>query len=142
MASTLDLNEVIKLITEQAVELLEKSGVHAGILHINTIKPLDVDRVRRCARSARVVVCVEEHRQIGGLSSAVLHALATADPPVLPGRFVSVGVDDLFPAGYGSYEELMAHYGMTGGALAERARTALAQSRSSASLSYSCVPCE
>lgn len=115
------------LAVEQAVALLQDRSIQAGALHIHTVKPLDVALVRRCVQDTSVVICVDEHRQIGGLSSAVLHALSTADPPVWPARFVTIGVDDTFPTGYGSYEDLMQHYGMTGELLAERAQAALVQ---------------
>ena len=111
------------LSVEPAVSLLKKSGIDVGLLHLHTMKPLDVDSIRRCAQKARVVLCVEEHRQIGGLSSAVLHALMTADEPIAPARFASIGVDDGFPFGYGSYEDMMSHYGITATALVERAKT-------------------
>jgi transketolase len=110
---------------QSALAILDQSGTKAGAIHLNTVKPLDVELVRRCARVARVVLCVEEHRQIGGLASTVLHALTSAEPAIAPARFVSIGVDDTFPSGNGTYEELMAHYGITGESLAKRARSEL-----------------
>jgi transketolase len=110
------------LAVESALAMLKDVGIKAGAVHLHTVKPLDVDLVRRTGRDAKAVICVEEHRQIGGLASAVLHAFTTADPPVMPPRFVSVGVDDAFPGGYGTYEELLAHYGITGESLADRAQ--------------------
>lgn len=113
------------LAVQSAVAILKDAGIKAGILHLHTVKPLDVELVRRSARLARAVLCVEEHRQIGGLASAVLHALTTADPPVAPARFASIGIDDTFPFGYGTYEDQMDHYGITGVKMAERARALL-----------------
>ena len=112
---------------QEAVEQLKGQGIEAGILHLHTVKPLDVDLVRRCAKDAKVILCVEEHRQIGGLSSAVLHALTSAEPPIQPARFSSIGVDDTFPFGYGAYEDHMNHYGITSVKLAERARELLSK---------------
>jgi transketolase len=111
---------------QAAVALLGEAGIEAGAVHLHTVKPLDVELIRRSAAAAEVIVCVEEHRQIGGLASAVLQALTTADPPVMPLRFTSVGIDDTFPVGHGSYHELMDHYGITGPALANRATQLLA----------------
>jgi transketolase len=110
---------------ESAITILKDVGIRASAIHLPTVRPLDVDLIRRQAKSAKVVLCVEEHRQIGGLSSAVLHALATADPPVAPSRFASVSVGDTYPSGNGDYHDLMTHYGMTGAQLAERARKLL-----------------
>lgn len=107
---------------ESAITILKDAGIRAGAIHLHTLKPLDVELIRSHAKSAKVLLCVEEHRQIGGLSSAVLHALATADSTAVPPRFASVGVDNTYPSGNGVYEDLMKRYGITGPALAERAR--------------------
>jgi transketolase len=109
------------LAVQEAVDILGRSGVAAGAIHLHTVKPLDINLIRGHVQIAQVVICVEEHRQVGGLSSAVLHGLMTDQPLIRLPRFASVGVDDKFPVGYGSYEELMAHYGITGASLAERA---------------------
>ncbi len=114
------------LAVEPAIMILKDSGVQAGAVHLHTIKPLDVDLILRHVKHASVVVCVEEHRKIGGLSSAILHALATAERPSMPARFASVGVDDGFPEGYGSYQEMMEHYGISGVSLARRTQDLLA----------------
>jgi transketolase len=113
------------LVLEPAIAKLKEQGVDAGLLHLHTVKPLDVELLRLCARKAKVILCVEEHRQIGGLASAVLHALSTTEPPIAPARFASIGLDDTFPEGHGTYEELMDHYGISAQKLAERARALL-----------------
>lgn len=117
------------LVVQAAVEILNETSVQAGLVHLHTVKPLDVDLIRRSVAGAKVVLCVEEHRQIGGLASAVLHALTTADTPPIPTRFASVGLDDTFPTGHGTYEDLMDHYGITSVKLADRARTLLSSAR-------------
>jgi transketolase len=114
------------LAAEAAVARLRGEEIDAGLLHVHTVKPLDVEAVRRYSAKAKVVICAEEHRQIGGLSSSVLHALNTGDRPIAPARFASVGVDDAFPTGNGSYEEMLEHYGLTSEALVLRAQTLLA----------------
>lgn len=113
------------LAVESAVAQLKEAGIHAGILHLHTVKPLDVDLVRRSVAAAKVVLCVEEHRQIGGLASAVLQAITAAEPSIMPVRFASVGLDDTFPFGYGTYQDHMDRYGLTGPKLAQRAQMLL-----------------
>jgi len=113
------------LAAKKAAGALAQSGIAAGVLHLHTLKPLDVQTIRSCAEKANVVLCVEEHRRFGGLSGLVLQALADAGKPVTLPRFVSVGVGDDFPSGYGSYDDMARHYEMTGDALAERARALL-----------------
>lgn len=117
------------LVVEAAVAILKGAGIQAGLIHLHTVKPLDTELIRRSAASAEVVLCVEEHRQIGGLASAVLHTLSMAEPPVVPARIASIGLDDTFPFGYGTYDELMDHYGISANKLAERARTLLSKAR-------------
>jgi transketolase len=115
------------LAVAESLDVLSRSGIEAGAIHLHTVKPLDIDLIRQYVKVAQVVICVEEHRRIGGLSSAVLHGLIAEQPHVQLPRFASVGVDDEFPSGYGSYDDLMDHYGITGASLAERARSMLAQ---------------
>lgn len=105
---------------QSAVAILEEAGISAATIHIHTVKPIDVDLLSRYAKVAKTIICVEEHRQIGGLSSAVLHALASSGVPIL--SFNSVGVGDDFPFGYGTYQEMMQHYGIAGIELAEKAK--------------------
>lgn len=115
------------LVVQAAVAILKEEGIQSGLVHLHTVKPLDVDLIRRSVAGSKVVLCVEEHRQIGGLASAVLHAVTTGDAPEMPTRFASVGLDDTFPAGHGTYEDLMDHYGITSVKLADRARTLLSK---------------
>lgn len=112
---------------QSALTILRDSGIKAGAIHLPMVKPLDIELIRARAATAKVVICVEEHRQIGGLASAVLHALTTAEPPIAPARFASVGLDDTFPFGYGTYEEMLDHYGISGVKLAERAQALLSK---------------
>lgn len=114
---------------QSAITMLRDAGIKAGAVHLHTVKPLDVELIRARVSAAQVVLCVEEHRQIGGLASSVLHALTTAEPPIMPTRFASIGLDDTFPLGYGTYEQLMDHYGISGPKLAERAQVLLSKSR-------------
>jgi transketolase len=113
------------LTVQPAVAMLRERGIAAGAIHIHTVRPLDTELIFRHARRAKVVICVEEHRQIGGLSSAVLHAFMTADPPIMPSRFVPVGVDEGFPVGYGKHEDLLSRYGIDSESLVKRAQEML-----------------
>jgi transketolase len=108
------------LAVQSALALLKRERIEASAIHFNTVKPLDSGVLRRYVSAAKAVICVEEHRKIGGLSSAVLHALTTAGTPIP--SFVTVGVDDAYPTGNGTYREMISHYGISGEALAGRAR--------------------
>lgn len=56
----------------EAATALEQDRVKAAVLHVPTIKPLDVETIRReAAKTARMVVVAENHTIVGGLGEAV-----------------------------------------------------------------------
>jgi transketolase len=87
-----------------AADLLADQGVVAGVTHMHTVKPLDVDSVRRLAATTSLVVTVEEHTRIGGLGNAVAEVIAEEG---LSARLLRLGLEDAFPTGYGSNDHLM-----------------------------------
>lgn len=100
----------------QAAEILQEEGISARILHLGTIKPLDVDQVLRVARETGAVVTAEEHSVVGGLGGAVCEALAEGHPVPVE----MVGLRDVFGQS-GKGDELLRHYGLTPGHLVEAA---------------------
>ncbi len=89
------------LMTMRALEVaqaLQKDSVHAAVLHVPTLKPLDVDTItREAAKPGRLVVVAENHSEIGGLGEAVATTLMRAGVhPVfkqiaLPDAFLDAG---------------------------------------------------
>ena len=82
-----------------AAEELEKDGIHAMVINMGTIKPLDEELVLEAARKCGKVITAEEHSIIGGLGEAVAAVLSEK----LPTPVKRVGVNDEFghsgPAG-------------------------------------------
>lgn len=76
----------------QAAETLEKDGIHAMVVNLATIKPLDEELVLAAAKKCGRVVTCEEHSIIGGLGEAVCALLSEKCPT--PVR--RVGVNDVF----------------------------------------------
>lgn len=76
----------------KAVDQLEKQGVSVELLHVHTIKPLDINAIAKSASKTKRVITVEEHSIIGGLGSAVAEALSENCP--VPLR--RIGVNDRF----------------------------------------------
>ncbi len=75
-----------------AAQLLEQDGIHAEVINICTIKPLDEELIIRSAKKTKKVVTAEEHSVIGGLGSAVCDALCKSCPtPVY-----KIGMQDVF----------------------------------------------
>ena len=60
----------------QAAGKLAESGIEAAVVNIFTIKPLDVDAVKKYATQCKNIVVAENHNRIGGLYSAVCESLA------------------------------------------------------------------
>ncbi len=91
----------------EAADMLAARGVQAAVLHMPTVKPLDVEALFEAARNTPVFVTAEEHSILGGLGEAVAAALAERFPrPVM-----RVGVRDTFGES-GQAAELLDKYGL------------------------------
>ena len=60
----------------QSANLLAGEGIDVAVVNVFTIKPLDVETVKRYAAQCKNIVVAENHNRIGGLYSAVCEALA------------------------------------------------------------------
>ena len=104
----------------RAAELLEAEGIHARVINIHTLKPLDKELVLKAARETGCILTTEEHSIIGGLGSAVCELLCEKCPvPV-----VRHGVDDVFGRS-GSAADVLEYFGLTAHGILEKARYAL-----------------
>ena len=84
VATGLMVNEARK-----AAETLAAEGIHARVINIHTIKPLDEDIILKAARECGKIVTAEEHNVIGGLGEAVCSLLSEKLPT--PVRRVGIG---------------------------------------------------
>jgi transketolase len=100
----------------EAAAALEADGISAGVLHMPTVKPLDVETFLSHAAPVEAIVSVEEHTILGGLGGALAEVIAESgfEPAK---RFKRIGIPDVFPHGYGSQASMMTALGIT----AERA---------------------
>lgn len=95
-----------------AATVLSHQGIEAAVLHVPTVKPLDVPAILEYAARVPAIVTVEEHTIIGGLGSAVAEVVAEANFD--PGKsFKRIGLPDVFPDRYGSQQSLMERYSLT-----------------------------
>jgi transketolase len=94
-----------------AADLLSEQGFKSNVLHVHTVKPLDGEAIRRCARGARLVVTIEEHTIVGGLGSAVLDLLIDDIGFGAP-AFKRLGIPDTFAQSYGTQTDLLETYGL------------------------------
>jgi transketolase len=104
-----------------AAERLAEAGIDCAVLHVPTIKPLDIETIVTAASGRRAVVVAEEHTIIGGLGSGVAEALMEAGLDPMP-RFRRVGIPDTFAEEYESQALLLETYGMTADGLAALVR--------------------
>lgn len=102
-----------------AAEQLQGEGIHARVIDMHTIKPLDKDAVIKAVEETGRIVTVEDHNVIGGLGSAVAEVVAEYGKGV---KFNRIGLYDKFSAGYGSYDEIKANNGLSKDMIVKRAR--------------------
>ena len=104
----------------QAAMELEKDGVHAEVINIHTIKPLDVDTIVESAKRTGAVLVAEEHQLAGGLGESVAQTLAQHHPT--PMAFVAV--NDSFGES-GTPSQLMEKYGLNAGNIVMKSKELL-----------------
>ena len=90
----------------RAAEHLAGEGVSVRVIDMHTIKPLDVDAIRRAAETGAIVVA-EEHLVDGGLGVRVAQVAAMTRP--CPMEFV--GVENVY-AESATPEQLLDKYGL------------------------------
>ncbi|MET3289201.1 UNVERIFIED_CONTAM: transketolase [Brevibacillus sp. OAP136] len=104
----------------EAAEMLEKEGLSAGILHIPSIKPIDVEAIVAAAEKTNAIVTIEEHTIYGGLGGAVAEVLGEYAPVPLE----RIGVRDRNGES-GSNDALLQKYGLTPGHIVDGVRRVL-----------------
>jgi transketolase len=98
-----------------AVKILkEKFGLNVRLLHMASIKPIDVEAIEKAAHETKKIVTVEEHSIIGGLGSAVSEIVAELGK----GKVKRMGINDRF-CGVGTACHLMEEEGLTTGNIVE-----------------------
>ena len=86
---------------------LEARGFSTAVINPRSVKPLDIDTISFFARSADVVVTMEDHVLAGGFGSAVLEELSAhgLQTPVVrigwPDAFIEHGKPDALRTKYG-----------------------------------------
>ena len=71
--------EMVKPAVE-AAQLLETKGIHASVVDMYCVKPLDKEAIVKAAGNARAVITAEEHSPFGGLGSMVSQVVAVECP--------------------------------------------------------------
>ena len=101
----------------EAGKMLEEAGIHAMIINMATIKPLDEELVLEAARKCGKVITCEEHSVIGGLGEAVCGCLSEK----LPTPVRRIGVNDEYGHS-GPAAALLKQFGLCAEHIAEVAK--------------------
>ena len=97
-----------------AAKLLAGEGISCTVLDMYCVKPLDVETLLKYARSAKIVVTVEEHAPTGGLGSMVAQQIGEH----CPRRVKNLSLPDA-PVITGTSREVFDYYGLTADGIAE-----------------------
>ncbi|MFB0919334.1 MAG: transketolase C-terminal domain-containing protein [Oscillospiraceae bacterium] len=88
----------------QAARILESDyGIHARVINLHTIKPIDRDIILKAAEETRRIITVEDHTILGGLGTAVGEVVLESGRAC---AFKKLGLNDRFSA-IGFHEDLM-----------------------------------
>jgi len=102
----------------QAAEKLEADhNIHATVISMHTVKPLDHELLASLAASGKPIITVEEHMVYGGLGEACAGFLLENG---YCNAFKMIGIPDEYTV-TGSQNEIFTHYGISGSGLAESA---------------------
>jgi transketolase len=106
----------------EAAEILDQQGIHAEVINIHTIKPLDDDAILKSVLKTGCVVSAEEHMMNGGLGDSIAQLLSRK----LPRPLEMVAVNDKFGES-GKPEELLKKFGLDTPDIVEAVKKVLAR---------------
>lgn len=96
--------------------ILEKEGIHAEVIHVPTIKPLDTKTILESVHKTGRVLTAEEAQASGGLGGAIAELLGDH----LPAPLRRIGMKDRFGES-GTPNDLLEEFGLTGKHIARQA---------------------
>lgn len=105
----------------EAAQLLEKEGIHVGVVDAWSLKPMDMDCLHRLFDQKAKIVTIEEGEMIGGFGSEIARLCVEhgASQPAavmgLPNRFIA----------HGSVDQLLEECGLTSSQIAQRIKDVL-----------------
>ncbi|HXK51519.1 MAG TPA: transketolase family protein [Caldisericia bacterium] len=100
-----------------AAEELKKEGIHARVINIHTVKPIDEEIIIQAAQETGAIVTAEEHQIMAGFGSAVAEVIVQHHSVPME----MVGIEDTFGES-GTPDELMVAYGLTHGAIIRKVK--------------------
>jgi transketolase len=107
----------------KAARELAKDGIHADVLNVHTVKPLDEATLLESVTRTGAIVVAEEHQVLGGLGGSIAQTLAKHRPT----RMAHVAVNDQFGES-GTPAQLMEKYGLDAKSVVAKAKALLGKS--------------
>jgi len=93
----------------QAAKRLRNQNIHALVVSMHTIKPLDTTLLKAVAQKCKAIVTVEEHSVYGGLGEACASYLLQNG---ISNPFKIIGIPDEYTV-TGSQQDIFNHYGIS-----------------------------
>jgi transketolase len=106
----------------QAADMLRERGVHAQVLNVHTIKPLDVATLSEIPQTVGGIVTMEDHNVLGGLGEAVAGVVTRFGST----KVLRIGIDDAF-CEIGKPADLCQHHGLCADRVVDRTLDLLAE---------------
>ena len=100
--------------TQKALEVSKNTAsenINCGVLHLHTVKPIDVESIIKYSKEVKLILTIEEHFRSGGLGSSVLEVINDHFGKNSP-SVIRVGVENQFPNEYGNQETLQDSCGL------------------------------
>lgn len=101
----------------EAYEMLCQEGIFPAVYTFPTVKPIDEEKIRQCAREFDLIVTCEEHNIVGGFGSAVAEVMAEAGEKA---KLMRIGIQDEYSVLVGSQKYLRGQYGLDGRSIADQ----------------------
>ena len=99
-----------------AAKILEEKGVHATVVDMYCVKPLDTETLLKAVEGVSAVITVEEHAPFGGLGSMGSQVVGAKCPK----EVINMALPDA-PVITGTSKEVFDYYGLNADGIAEKA---------------------
>lgn len=94
---------------QEAYGMLVEKGLEPVVYTFPTVKPLDVEVIRECAKECEMIVTCEEHNIVGGFGSAVAEVMAEMRRK--KAFLLRIGLNDEYSIKVGNQKYLREQYG-------------------------------
>jgi transketolase len=94
--------------TLEAAKKLENEGVHARVINMSSIKPIDEEAILQAAEETGGIITIDNHNIYGGIGSAVCEVVTEK----MPVKVRRIGIRDEFGKS-GSNEEMKERFGIS-----------------------------